>query len=137
MMGSLLSEGDHLFIDRTESDWKSALMTLLDEVWQQQERSKAEFLYLRDFDLNDVELKSFFMDQGFIKMEIPPSHIFDDFSWSNRDEYLSQLPGKKRNRIKREVLKFENSFDIKFVEQASEAEIEHWYCLYKNIKSKI
>jgi 7-keto-8-aminopelargonate synthetase-like enzyme/predicted N-acyltransferase len=136
MMGSLLSEGDHLYVNRAEPDWKGALMILLDEVWQQQEKNKAEFLYIRDFDLNDAELKSFFMDQGFVKMEISSSHIFDKFNWNNREEYLSQLPGKKRNRIKREVLKFENCFDIKFVEQASESEIEHWYNLYKNIKSK-
>jgi len=136
MMGSLLTEGDHLYIDKTKADWKDALMTLLDEVWKEQDRSKAEFLYIRDFDLFDNELKNFFMDQGFVKMEIPSSHLYDDFNWTDRQEYLSQLPGKKRNRIKREVLKFENCFNVEFVESASEAEIEHWYSLYKNIKSR-
>ena len=136
MMGSLLTEGQHLYIDRSQQDWKDYLVFLLNELWNEQERQKNQTIYLRDFDLNDVELRGFLTDQGFIKIEVPDTHIMDNINWTNKDEYLLHLPGKKRNRIRREVLKYEHCFEVNIRKTASEQEIDYWYSLYENIKNK-
>lgn len=136
MMGSLLTEGNHLYLDKSHNQWKQALMLLLDEVWKDQEIIKAEYLYLRDFDSQDSELNEFFMDQGFVKMNLPDAHNFENFNWENEEEYLLTLPGKKRNRIKREAISFKNCFEVKFISDPSRSDIDKWYQLYNNIKNK-
>lgn len=136
IMGSLITEGNHLYLDRSNPEWKSALMMLLDAIWKDQDKFKADYLYLRDFHTEDIELRNFFMDQGFVKLNLPDTHMFENFTWNTKEDYLMQLPGKKRNRIKREALKFETCFETVWKQNSSDEEIEYWYRLYENIKNK-
>jgi len=134
MMGSLLTEGEHLYIDRSYNKWKDALMFLLDIVWKEQEKCEASSLYLRDFNAEDIEISNYFMNQGFIKATLPGSNVIENLKWDTKEEFLKQFKHKNRNYIKSQVLKYESLYDVEILKTPSKQEIDHWYKLYKNIK---
>ena len=136
MMGCLLSEGEHLYIDRTRPDWKNIMMIFLDAIWKEQEHQKANCLNLRDFDANDLEMQEFLCDQGFIRMAIPDSHTIEALDFEHPKDYLQQLNGDKRYYLNRKVLNQENEYHIKIVNDISEADPDYYFQLYKNVASQ-
>lgn len=136
MMGCMLSMGEHIYIDRSRADWKNILMFLLDNVWEEPEQQKAAMLTLRDFDGNDFELRDFFLEQGLLKVDLPDGHLIDELSWNSKEEFLNALTVKKRHFVKKTAVNHESKFEIRVVKNATEAEIDHYYQLYKNVSEK-
>lgn len=136
MMGSLLTEGQHLYVDRSNENWKDILMLLLDTVWAEQIKQNANSLCFRDFAEDDLDLQEFFMNQGFVKVSLPDNHIVDAVNWENKSDFLSPLKSRDRWYLKDNVLKYESLFDIEIADQFSEEDIDVWYELYKNVKGK-
>lgn len=134
MMGTLLTDGNHLHVNRETANWPEALMHLLDAVWKQQEKSNCNLLYLRDFEASELKLSEFFKDQGFIKTELPPQHVLDLASWQSETEYLTSLPAKKRKSLKKEILEYSKYFEVNFNRKPGDEQIELYYKLYKNVK---
>jgi len=135
-MGSLFTMGEHIWIDRTRKDWKKIVMLLLDRVWADQEKEEASVLSLRDFNPEDKELKEFFMDQGFIALDLPDGHVIDNLTWKNSDEFVQLLDRKKRYQVRKEALEFEDRYEINIVKEASLEDAEHYYQLYKNVSAR-
>ena len=135
-MGCLLSMGEHLYIDRSHPEWKRALMVLLDNVWEEQEKEQATLLCLRDFNADDLELRDFFLSQGLLNIDLPNSHLIDDLSWTTREEYLATLKTDYRHYMRKNVFSYEDRFEVNVVSDASEKEVEHYYNLYRNISDK-
>ena len=135
IMGALVTEGNHIYINYESSYWKEALKLLLNRVSEQQELEDAEMLLLRDFDGNDDNLSSFFLNLGFIKSAIPDTHIFDEFNWDTTEEFLAGLNHSKRQYIKQQVLRWEEHFDIE-IQQGNNNKLDEWYALYQNVSKK-
>ncbi len=135
-MGCLLSVGEHIYIDRSHKDWKKIMMLLLDEVWKEQDRQKATVLSLRDFAAEDQVTHDFFLEQSFIKIDLPDGHVIDYLTWDSVDSLLNCLKGDKRHYMRKKVLDFENRYETRLVGYATEAELEHYYHLYNNVSDK-
>ncbi len=136
MMGCLLTNGDHLYIDRENPLWKKAFTKLLDEVWKEQDRQKAAVLFLRDFVAPDDELKLMMMDLGFIKLDLTGNNILANLKDLSFDEYWNtRLNRKHRYQLKSEALTDIDLFSVK-INQYTEAEILDFYNLYINVKRK-
>ncbi|MBI2967802.1 MAG: aminotransferase class I/II-fold pyridoxal phosphate-dependent enzyme [Bacteroidetes bacterium] len=136
MMGSLLTEGSHLYIDRTMPDWKKFFMLLLDTIWDEQARQKAEALLLRDFPAEDMEMDDFLMEQGFLKINLPGHNVIEELNWTTPEEYLDLFNTKNRKYIRDNVLKYEHFFECEIVRHTEPHDLETWYRLYKNVKEK-
>lgn len=136
MMGTILSEGEHLYIDRSASNWKDILMLLLDAAWKEQELNKAGSFCLRDFHAEDVELQDFFQAQGFLKIRLPDTHVIDDINWSSAGSFLKRFNSRARWYLKDNVLKYQQGYTTEIVAQPTKDDIDHWYELYKNVKEK-
>jgi len=134
MMGTLLTEGSHLWINRTSDSWKEIMMCLIDEIWKDHETLGTDALYFRDFRADDVEIRDYLIDRGFLKVNMPNTNSMDSLNWNTPTEFLQQLPQKKRNRLKREVIRFQDFFEAKIVNDAANDEIEYWYTLYQNVQ---
>jgi 7-keto-8-aminopelargonate synthetase-like enzyme len=132
MMGSMITEGKHLYIDRSRSDWKNVMMLFLDAIWKEQEKQKANVLNLRDFDANDTEIQDFFMEQGFLKIDFPNTHIIKKLH-GDRCAYLEGLKKKDRYYLKNRAIANEQHYEVATIQHASDAEINHYYQLYKNV----
>lgn len=135
VMGCLLTEGNHLYLDRTRDDWKQVMMAFIDKLWSEQDRMKAEAIYLRDFAADDLELTEFIAQQGFVKVGIPATHYMEDLNWRDQEQYLQSLKSKKRSLIKRKVVKHAGLYDISTVENPTRNQLKQWYDLYLNVKS--
>ncbi len=132
-MGCVLSIGDHLWVDRTHKDWKKVVMTLLNKVWEDQEKEEANILCLRDFKAEDKELKEFFMDQGLVTLDFPESHVIDNLTWKNQEGFLDTIKSKKKYYVRKRAFEYEPRFDINRITSATEEQVNHFYQLYKNV----
>ncbi|HTA83083.1 MAG TPA: aminotransferase class I/II-fold pyridoxal phosphate-dependent enzyme [Bacteroidia bacterium] len=135
-MGSLFTMGEHIWIDRTRNNWKQIAMLLLDRVWEDQEKEQASVISLRDFDPADKEMKEFFMDQGFIALDLLDSHVVDKLTWADAEAYVQTLDRKKRYHVRKEAFDFESRYEVNIVKNASAETIEHFYQLYRNVSAR-
>ena len=132
-MGSLFTEGEHLFYDPTHPQWKAALKLLLKEIEKLSEKEETEMLVLRDFD-KDEELAKLFNDEGFIPTEMPDACILEKLDWKDEQDYLERLSSRSRRHFRKEVQPYENKFEISIVRKPSASEIKKYYQLYQNVK---
>jgi 7-keto-8-aminopelargonate synthetase-like enzyme len=134
-MGTLLTNGDHLYVDRQNLHWKKAIVLLLDEVWKEQDKQKASVVLFRDFACPDDELMTFMMDQGFVKTENPENNIIRHIQGLSIEDYVhSKLNKNKRSHLRNDILKYEIHFETT-VDDYKESDLEYFYALYKNIKA--
>lgn len=136
MMGTPLTEGTHLYLDRSK-DWKTILLVLLHEIGTEQEKSNIGTLCLRDFPCEDTALTEFFQSQGFLKMPLPDTHVMN-ITWNSEQTYLQQFNSRDKWYLKDNVLKYEDLFITEVLKNKNPTpdQINTWYGLYKNVKDK-
>ncbi|HBN09076.1 MAG TPA: aminotransferase class I/II [Cyanobacteria bacterium UBA8530] len=137
-MGSLLTEGNHLYLDR-KGDWRQSLTLLLKAVESERERCGASNVILRDLSSDDPEMDDFLLSQGFVKLPMPDSLVID-IDWQDEEEYLKKLAKDYRRYQRREVMPFRDAFETEVFRTGeripSEADLERFYGLYSNVKSR-
>lgn len=135
--GSLITEGEHLYINQDSPFWKEALQLLFDKVYSLQELHKANTIVLRDFQGINQELDNLMIENGFFKFSMPDSLAITNLSFENIEEYFNTLTYKSRQHLRRNVLRNESKFKIEIISHTdSEAEVDYWYQLYLNVKNK-
>ena len=135
-VGSLLTEGEHIYIDRTSPYWKEAMNILLEKMARLQEKNKASGTLIRDWKQGDDEMDNFLMDNGYFKLGMPATHVVDTAQWGNKDTFLATLSKKNRRHMREGVFRHEDKYEVKIVKDATSEEIEHWYMLYMNVKNR-
>ena len=137
-MGSLLTEGDHLYLNR-EACWQPALVSLLDQVVKDSETCDAASIVLRDLDPDDEELDRVLRAAGFSAIACPDAMVLD-VTWSDWDEFLSRLSKRARRSQRRYVAPFDGAFAVEILKRGarlpSDAELAHLYRLYLNVKER-
>lgn len=136
MMGTLLTEGEHLFLETANENWKEVLQLLLKDVWEQQDRNEAGTLLLRDFQETNTDIRDFLMDQGFVKVAMEDSHQIDLSHVPSRESFIESLESKKRIHLNNDVLKCEQLFVTEMATNPTDADIDGWYKLYENVKQR-
>lgn len=136
MCGSLLTEGEHLYIDRTSPFWKDALKILFEKISELQEKYKAGAVNLRDFDAGDPEITSFFAENGYFKISMPENHIVEELYGDNEEEYINHLSYNSRRNLRTKIKRHQNKFHVEILNAASEEELNYFYHLYLNVKKK-
>lgn len=134
--GTLLTEGEHLYIDFDHPDWKEALRKCFEVMYQLQEKNKAENIVLRDFHGLRPDLDDLLVENGFFRISMPDKHdipvLFHD-----TDSYLKFLPSKSRNQLRSTVLRNEEEFTVRRLDQVTDKkQVEEWYQLYLNVKDR-
>jgi len=135
MVGSLITQGKHLYIDRSRPDWKNVMMFFLDALWKEQQNEKADILNLRDFDAADKEMQEFLINQGFLKISLPDDHAITHLD-SKKEAYFENLKKKERYYIRNRAIELEKEYEVAIVESPSNTDISHYYQLYKNVARK-
>lgn len=136
IMGTLLTEGEHLFLEPAGGNWKEAMHLLLKEVWKTQDEDEAGTLILRDFPEANTDVRDFLMDQGFVKIPMEDGHTIDLSHIPDRQSFIDSLESKKRIHLNHDVLKFEDLFSVEIATNPSDADIDTWYELYSRVKQK-
>lgn len=133
-MGCQALEGEPCFIDTNHPLWKKSINLLLQDLWEEQDKEKAELIVLRDINANQTEIINIFKEKGFVSAEMPDTHIIEDLNWDTIDEYLSQRSPRSRKHIRKFALNKEHWFDVKIVEEMDSKLAAHLHQLYLNVK---
>lgn len=133
--GSLLTEGEHVFINKNSALWKDALLQLLKKMQRLQELYKANSIVWRDFHDDDAELDRFFLENDFIKMKMPDTNIISDLSSIPIGSFYDSLSRRSRQHFREDVRKHIDKFEVRIVSNSSEKDIAEWYELYVNVKN--
>lgn len=134
MMGSLITEGEHLYIDRNSDQWKEALIKIFEIINELQEKYDASNIMLRDFKTGDAELDAFLIENGFIKVSMPDNHLIA-IDWESKEEYEMKLSSRSRKHLRQDILKHSSKYEISVSKNSTSEEIAIWYDLYLNVKN--
>lgn len=133
--GSLLTEGEHLYIDKSSPLWKDAMQLFFDQINKLQDKYNTNSIVLRDFHNINDEFESFLIDNGFFKTSMPDNNIVTDMNWTNAEEFYQMLSKKERMHYRKDVKRYQDKYKISIQQNPSEEDIDHWYSLYTNVKN--
>jgi 7-keto-8-aminopelargonate synthetase-like enzyme len=132
-MGCLFTEGSHYFINEEHASAEKALKLLLEKVEEKYNALNADMLVLRDFEEKNVWNKTI-QDQGYYKINMPESCVIQNQNWNTNEEFANRLTPRSRKHFNKEILPYENSYDVVIKERLNESEIARAYQLYNNVK---
>ncbi|HET9519320.1 MAG TPA: hypothetical protein VFO77_16475 [Actinoplanes sp.] len=140
-MGSLLSEGDHLYLDRA-ADWKPALRLILAAARAEEDRVGATSVVLRDLPDGDPELRDVLLGEGFARVPVMDTWT-RALDFTDDQAFLAGLPKKARYHQRTKVLAWEGHYRVDAyaggtAEAAalSGARRDHLYRLYRAVHAR-
>jgi 7-keto-8-aminopelargonate synthetase-like enzyme len=136
MMGSLMSLGEHLYLDRTSPLWKEAMLQMVRIMNEVKQSKSASALILRDFNTADTELRDFLNEEGFVRADMFNDHVLDNLNWNTDEEYLSMISGKSRVHMRKYILPNQPLFSVRVNQSVSPECLEEKYALYKQVKDR-
>ncbi|MEB3196179.1 MAG: aminotransferase class I/II-fold pyridoxal phosphate-dependent enzyme [Candidatus Sericytochromatia bacterium] len=137
-MGSLLTEGEHLYLDR-QRDWRAALQLLLREAARLQRASEADHLVVRDVPDADHELSDWLSAAGFVRFAMPEV-LVQTLDWQDEAAWLASLSKKARRHVRKEVLGWRSLYEARVYGQTAEApgaaRLAHCHALYRQLQQR-
>lgn len=136
MMGSMLTEGEHLFIDRSDSDWPGVMAMLLEKINELQDKNEAQIVILRDIDFHDEQIGEMMLANGYFKTKMPDKYFAECIFPFSELNFIETLSSNSKKNFKKEFLRYENRFTMEIVKNADDNFIEKCIGLYKNVKTR-
>lgn len=136
-MGSLLTEGDHLYLDRS-GDWRAALSVLINAVTAQLDRSSATRIVLRDFPASDGEFEQEMLRLGYVRYDAPETYVARA-DWADEASFLASLSRSSRGVLRDEVLSLAPRFQVTVLssgDRLTPEESARVYALYRNVHAR-
>ncbi len=131
-LGSLFTEGEHLYIDNFHPQKQDALNLLMQTLEKLENTLKAKMIVLRDFQ-DDPEHHTYFQGQGFVRVQMPDSCSIELDTNETLETFTAGLSARNRKHLRKEILKIEDSLDIKIVQNATLGQLEQIADLYSNV----
>lgn len=135
-IGSNVTEGCHLYINRSSPDWQNALRLLFNYLDQLQGVQGCETTIIRDFPADDNVLDDFMIKHGFAKSKMPDSHYITPLGFQNQSEYMSRLSKRSKRHFKENVLRHQEKFTVSVCQSVSPETLSEVYNLYLQVKHK-
>jgi hypothetical protein len=140
-MGSLLTEGDHLYLARSAStpSGEQALSLLLAAIREDGDAGGAEMMVLRDLPADDPALDALLRERDFARMPVPQSFEVEP-SWKDQEDFIRRLSRKSRQHQRRQVLPWNDAYLVEILgsstREPSPDEFGHFRRLYLNVKAR-
>lgn len=100
MLGSMFSEGHHLYLDRA-GPWRDALSRVIGALRELAIRDGAPEVVLRDFDANDPEVDAWMRAHDFLKVPILDSHRLVLADVPDDDAMVARVGPNRRRFLRR------------------------------------
>ena len=137
-MGSLLSEGNHLWLDRS-ADWRGGMRVLLDAARTEEDRVGASAVVLRDLPDGDRELHDLLVAEGFLRIPVYDTWV-RELDFVDDAGFLAGLGRKARYHQRRNVLPFEDAFAVDVVQAGGRgttaADLDQLYGMYRAVHAR-
>ncbi|MFD0964780.1 aminotransferase class I/II-fold pyridoxal phosphate-dependent enzyme [Pseudofulvibacter geojedonensis] len=135
--GSPLTKGSHIYINKNSNNQSEAIEQLIAYLNGLQKEVKASSIMIRDFyNELDSELEKSMLDIGFTSYQLLNNLYVDEYNWNTKEDYLKKLNQKNRYSVKKEIIKYENCFEIEYSKPNSKLELEQCYSLYEQVYNK-
>ena len=131
-LGSLFTEGKHLFVDEKHPLKTKALETLLQLLEEMEQKFKSKMTVLRDFSKDNL-LHPYFQGQGFVRVQMPNSCHIELKENQTMEAYIAQLSSRNRKHIRKEILPFEPKLKIEVLGTAKETALQEMEKLFSNV----
>ena len=131
-MGSLFTEGNHLFVDQSHPLKQEALHALMQSMETLEQDLKAKMIVLRDFS-DDEPLHSYFQGQGFVRIRMPESCNIELEAHQDIETFMSKLSSRNRQHLRKEILAHESLFKIEFLTQTNANQLNQIQELYNQV----
>ncbi len=135
-LGSPLTAGEHLYLNKTSPFATAALSVLFDKTAEIQEKHNAGSVVLRDFCADDKKTDALMVENGYFKVNMPNNNVLDLSTWNTNNEFMDTVTKRSKRHLKQDVIRHSNKFETQLVKNPTEQEMEHWYELYLNVKRK-
>ena len=135
-MGSLLTEGNHLYID-SQSQWRVALNMLLQAVRAEAKRAKANTVIFRELSESQGDVGQYLQNEGFARSPLPNSMHIE--LGGNEETWLANLSSRQRHFIRKEVYPRRDDWVVRIVDAENPTDAathDHLFRLYENVKNK-
>ena len=133
-MGSLFTEGNHLFLDRSHPQWHGALRQLLRELEGLEQRLGPGMIVLRDFE-RDEKLEEFFHNHGFVQVAMPDSGRIGNLIWGDERSYVSRLSARSRSHFRKDIEPFQLHFHVQVLNKLDKYGVKRFFELYDQVRS--
>jgi hypothetical protein len=134
MSGSLLTEGEHIYIREISNFKKQAFNELYLIASKLQKQYNASTIMLRDYNDNNPVMDKLMLENGFFKVQMPENNVQSNLIWKNEDQYLGTLSKKSRYHVRSEILRGVKEFEVEIINNPTDDQIENWIELYKKVK---
>ena len=133
LLGTPVTKGRHLYLDRSHPAWPRALAHLVTRLERTQEDVGATRIMLRDF-MGEVDehLTKAMLDLGLIRVPLPDNHAIERLDWEDHADYMARLGRRYRSDLRREVLRHTAAFRVE-TGPLSASEVDHAYALYEQV----
>ena len=135
-LGSLVTEGDHLYLDGSELERDLALKQFIHIVDQLQDEVQAETVLLRDFNKDNKKLNDFMIDNGFVKVDLPQCYALNLEGFDPKKEFIDSLSKRSRKHFKQNVRRFMSSYRTTVVQDIESEDLLALYNLYSNVQAR-
>jgi len=135
-MGSLLTEGDHLYLDRS-GPWEEALRLLLDKVQATASDAGANMVVFRDLGADAEDVGQVLLGEGFARVPLPNSMVVP--LEGDESDWLAALSKRQRQFIRSKVYPLRPAWRVEVcdAEHPTDADtLDHLYQLYLNVKNR-
>lgn len=136
MLGSQITEGNHLYLDKSSELWKNAMDELYRIINNIQNERQILTTMLRDLSSNDQEMHQLMMDNGFFKISAPESFKIMDVNQLSESNYYKSLSKNSKRHFSKFVRSYEDYYSTTVLNHPTEDELLKCYELYLNIKNQ-
>ena len=135
--GTPFTKGTSVYINYNHPNWKQGVSTFIKHLQEEAEKEQASKIIIQDFNSTEVQsLKKVMEDNGLIDHQLPNNCVIPQLNWNNHDEYLARFDHKYRYSLKKEILRHENNFEVRFDAPKTLEEQQYCYDLYLQVQQK-
>jgi len=142
-MGSLLSEGEHLWLrdDPSSALSRLAIRLLLDAVRRDAALLRCDVRVIREIPDSSMDLRTVLEEEGFLRAPAPESWVLADVC-ANDDELMSNLTQRQRHHQRRQVQPFNDAFEIEIISDETggdldkRVDLDRLQALYQNVQTR-
>lgn len=132
-MGSLFTEGDHLYWNPGHERSKAAMAAFMRLLEQLEHDLGAKMVVLRDFTL-ETPWHHELQGQGFIRMRMPDSCFVELQGNQTMEEYIAQLSARNRRHFRKDIRPYLEKVQVKIVQRFSDAQLRMLQSLFSNVQ---
>lgn len=136
MMGCPISTGKHYYMS-SDIECKPLLNFFFKYLDELQESLDTTVLNLRDFASDNEVISNYFLDQGFIKVEMPINYVLTKEVYvPSVQKFMTDLKSSQRRFVKLRALDKEANFELTEINLFNRNTLDQLSSLYKNVQKR-